>query len=378
MLKSMRTAERGNAGVTQREEQILQWIRENPMISQEALAARAGITRSSVAVHIVNLMKKGKIAGRGYILNPNRYVVVVGAANLDIGGKSLAPLVARDSNPGQVTVSLGGVGRNIAHNLRLLGVRTNLITALGEDAHAEQLVASCRNLGIDLSGARRVPGGRTSTYVFLSDADGDMALAVSDMAIYEALTPDYLAQQLGVLNGAALVVVDANLREDALAYLGEHCTAPLFLDPVSVVKAEKVRGLLGKLHTLKPNRLEAELLSGVPITDRASLEQAAQTLLATGLRRVFLSLGKDGVFAAEEGESVWLSCCPAQVRNTTGGGDAFTAALAWAFLEGESLTDSARLANAAAALAVEGEETINPLLSPEAVFHKLEEQEENP
>ena len=53
--------------MTQRERQILQWIEENPMISQQELADRAGITRSSVAVHISNLMKKGYIAGKGYM-----------------------------------------------------------------------------------------------------------------------------------------------------------------------------------------------------------------------------------------------------------------------------------------------------------------------
>lgn len=64
----------------------------------------------------------------------------------------------------------------------------------------------------------------------------------------------------------------------ALAYLADHCTAPLLVDPVSTVKAEKVRPILGKIHTLKPNRLEAELLSGVKITDQASARRAAQKL----------------------------------------------------------------------------------------------------
>ena len=117
--------------MTQREQQILEWIRQDPMISQEALAERAGITRSSVGVHISNLMKKGHIAGKGYILPDSGYVAVAGAVNVDIGGQSAGPLVGRDSNPGKVTVSMGGVGRNIAHNLRLLGVKVSLLTALG-------------------------------------------------------------------------------------------------------------------------------------------------------------------------------------------------------------------------------------------------------
>ena len=107
--------------MTQRERQILQLIERNPMISQQQLAEELGITRSSVAVHISNLTKKGCIAGKGYVLHSGTYAVVVGGVNVDIGGRSAAPLVAADSNPGTVTVSLGGVGRNIAHKLSLLG-----------------------------------------------------------------------------------------------------------------------------------------------------------------------------------------------------------------------------------------------------------------
>ena len=202
--------------MTQREQQILEWIRQDPMISQEDLAQRAGITRSSVGVHISNLMKKGCILGKGYLLPDSGYVAVAGAVNVDIGGRSAGPLVGRDSNPGTVTVSMGGVGRNIAHNLRLLGVRVSLLTALGEDPHAGQVADSCERLGIDLSRALHVSGGTTSTYLFLSDETGDMALAVSDMGIYEALTPAYFARHLGFLNGAALVVADANLPQEAL------------------------------------------------------------------------------------------------------------------------------------------------------------------
>lgn len=362
--------------MTRREQQILEWIRQDPMISQEALAERAGITRSSVGVHISNLMKKGHIAGKGYILPDSGYVAVAGAVNVDIGGQSAGPLVGRDSNPGKVTVSMGGVGRNIAHNLRLLGVKASLLTALGEDPHAGQVADSCERLGIDLSRALHVPGGTTSTYLFLSDETGDMALAVSDMGIYEKLTPDYFARHLGFLNGAALVVADANLPGEALAYLAHHCTSPLLVDPVSTVKAEKVKPILGKIHTLKPNRMEAELLSGVKITDGASARAAARKLLETGLERVFISMGEDGVFAADHQQTVAFPCCPARMRSATGAGDAFAAALAWAFLEGRGLADSARAANAAASIAVEGETTINPAMSADAVRRRMQEQEE--
>jgi len=108
--------------MTQREKQILDLIAANPMISQQELADSLNITRSSVAVHISNLLKKGYIAGKGYVLRTGSYAVVVGGVNVDIGGCSFAPLVDADSNPGKVSISLGGVGRNIAHNMSLMGL----------------------------------------------------------------------------------------------------------------------------------------------------------------------------------------------------------------------------------------------------------------
>ena len=306
------------------------------------------------------------------------YIAVAGGVNVDIGGRSFAPLRSRDSNPGQVRVSLGGVGRNIAHNLRLLGAEVTLLTALGDDANGRRIEASCQKLGIDLTHALRLPDAATSTYLYLNDHNGDMALALSDMEIVDKLTPDYFAGKLDVLSGAELVVIDANLSAESLAFLAEHCTAPLFADPVSAVKGEKLKPILGKLHTLKPNRLEAEALSGVKITNWKSLDKAAETLLETGLKRVFITLGDKGCLAAEPGVSIARLSRVTGVKNATGGGDAFTAALAWAWLEGkDDLEESMRLAQAAAAIAVEGGETINPALSARTVLERMKSEEDN-
>lgn len=303
--------------------------------------------------------------------NPVPYVAVCGGVNIDIGAHSFAPLRAKDSNPGKVELSLGGVGRNIAHNMRLLGLNVELLTALGGDSRAAQVEESCKTLGIGLSRALRVPDGRTSTYVFVGGSDGDMAVAVADMEICGRLTPDYFASQLAFLNGAAAVVLDTNLPRESLAYLAEHCTAPLFVDPVSTAKAEKLSGLLGHVHTLKPNRIEAELLTGVKITDGKSLRAAAGALLLQGVQRVFLSLGEGGVLAAQRGETQIVPICKADAVNATGAGDAMMAALVWSYLTGRSLAESAAAGTAAAALAVESEETINPKLSAEAVEARM-------
>ena len=194
--------------MTQRERQLLNWIEENPLISQQELAEKAGITRSSVAVHISNLMKKGHIVGKGYIVHTAPYVTVVGGVNMDIGGWPGEALVPQDSNPGTVRMSLGGVGRNIAHNMSLLGLDVRLVTAFGDDMNAQKLAASCGELGIDISQSPVIPGGRTSTYLFINDQQGDMALAVSDMDIYRHLTPQVLSARQKLLMGSQVIVLE--------------------------------------------------------------------------------------------------------------------------------------------------------------------------
>jgi len=353
--------------MTQREREILNWIAENPMISQQELADKAGIARSSVAVHISNLTKKGYLAGKGYVLRNPSYTVVVGGVNMDIGGRSAEALIPSDSNPGRVRMSLGGVGRNIAHNLALLDCDVRLLTAFGDDLYAQRIAASCAELGIDISQALQVPGGHTSTYLFIAGPDGDMALAVNDMEICDRITPAYLQAHRAMLDNAQVVVLDTNIPAESVRWICENIKAPIFADPVSTVKAAKLKPVLGRIHTLKPNRLEAELLSGVAIHDDASLEAAARALLDTGLRRVFISLGGDGVLAADHSQVLRQPCLPAAMRNATGAGDAFMAALVWAYLEGSDLARTASLAQGAAAIAIEGSETINPAMSPEAV-----------
>ena len=357
--------------MTQRERQILKLIAENPMISQQEIADKLGITRSSVAVHISNLIQKGSIAGRGYVLQTGNFVAVVGGVNVDIGGRALAPLVASDSNPGKVHISLGGVGRNIAHNMALMGLDVHLLTAYGNDLHGGRVASSCSELGIDLSHALRLSDMATSTYLYLTDPEGEMALAVSDMEICEKISPAYLAANLYQLQNAQVVVADANIPAESLVYLAENCTVPLFVDPVSTIKAEKLRPILSKIHTLKPNRLEAELLSGVKIDSREDLLKAADRLLELGVHRLFISLGAEGVLAAMGDQRLWLPNLPGNMVNTTGCGDAFMAALVWAYLQGCDLEQTARAGLAAGSIAMESGDTINPLMSASALKSRM-------
>ena len=359
--------------MTQRERQILNLIAANPMISQQELADALNITRSSVAVHISNLLKKGYIAGKGYVLRTGSYAVVVGGVNVDIGGRSHAKLVAADSNPGKVSISLGGVGRNIAHNMSLLGLDVKLLTAMGQDVYGNRIAESCKALGIDASHALRVSDCTTSTYLYIADEAGEMAMALSDMEICDRITPSYLAANQQILQNAQVIVADANIPAETLVYLAENCTAPIFCDPVSTIKAEKLRPILSKIHTLKPNRLEAELLTGMAIHSKAEAEAAAKVLLDRGVQRVFLSMGSEGMYAATAEGQCWMANIPGNMVNTTGCGDSVMAALVWAWMNDLDLKESLRAGLAAGAITMESTETINPAMSATALKLRMSE-----
>lgn len=357
--------------LTGREQQILGWIRANPSISQQEIADRAGISRSSVSVHISNLTKKGAILGRQYVLSDRSYVVVVGATNMDVAGKPDGVPTPRDVTPGAIVVSPGGTARNVAHNLTLLGTSTKLVTALGEDARARELSEGCRGLGIDLKGSVTVPGGTTSTCVFILDEHGNMSQAIADMGILEGLTPNVLERRLDLIDRAAACFVDTNISRESLRFLAEHVNVPLFCDPVSISKAAKLSGLLGHFHAMKPNALEAEALTGVSIHDERSLELAAQRLLDTGLDQVFISLGADGLLCAEQDRTLRLPSYSANVVSATGSGDAMMGAIIWAYLEGKDLEGTCSAGLAVAAISVESASTVNPSLTAGAVRQRM-------
>ena len=283
--------------------------------------------------------------------------VVFGGINMDIWGRPAAPLVQKDSNPGAVTMRPGGVGRNIAHDLRLLGLEVSLVAPIGGDVYAAAVVDSCQALGIDLSMAPVFKDMRSSTYLYITDENGDMELAVSDMELCSALTPELVAPILPRLQAGA-VVVDANLPPETIAYICNHCPIPVYADPVSTGKAMKLQPVLHRLAAIKPNALEAECLTG-----ESDPERAALALVDRGVQRVFISLGAQGMIAADKKELLCLPGLATRVVNSTGAGDAATAAIVLAGIRGMGLRDAALLAQKAGAVTCRSESANAPELA---------------
>lgn len=300
----------------------------------------------------------------------NDYCVVVGGVNVDIGGHPDAPLIPKDSNPGKINISLGGVGRNIAHNMKLLGMNVKLITALGEDEHGKMIKDSCENLGIDIEGYCSCKEDATSSYLFIADKNGDMSIAINDMNIYRNVTPEYLEKRLPEINKAKMVIVDTNIPTESIAFLAKKCKAPIFADPVSCTKAARLLPSLANLYALTPNAMEARILTGIKVDSEEGLEKATKVFLDAGVKNVFITLGADGVYVADRKEAMHIRNLPCKVVNATGAGDAMMAGFAYAYVNNLSLKEAALVGLSAAAIACEGEKTINEEMNIERVLKR--------
>lgn len=359
--------------MTNREKEILELISKNPMISQKEIAEELEISRSAVAVHITNLMKKGYILGRGYIVKDFPYITIVGGANVDIMGLPYEKLRMKDSNPGKVTISLGGVGRNIGENLSRLKVDTRLITVLGNDIYGKLMIEQGMKTGLDMSESLILQDKKTSTYIAILDETGDMNLAISSMDIFEEMNISFIQQKKELIENSTLCIVDTNIPKEVLKHMVSNFNVNFFLDTVSTTKAEKVKDIIGHFHTIKPNKLEAEILSGMKIVNKRDLRKVASYFIDMGTKRVFITLGDEGVYYLGEQEEVYMKVPKISIVNATGAGDAFMAGLAYSYFNGLDIENTLKISIGASIITLENENTINPNISVENIEKRIEE-----
>jgi len=369
-------------GLTDREREIVDLLRAEPLISPADIAERLGSTRAAVNVHLSNLGRKGVILGRGYILSAQPPVVVVGGANIDIKAQSSAAAIAQTSNPGRTATTPGGVARNIAENLARLGTTTHLIVALGRDQYGERLLTETRDAGVLLDYVHRSTHP-TGSYTAVLDTDGEMLMAVADMSATDDLHPEHLRPARELILHAALLVLDGNLppaTTEHLLDLAQTADVRVVLDPVSVPKATRLLPILRAdrpIFAITPNRDELQALTGQDTAKDEALPDAAAVLHERGVEHVWIRLGARGSLLSTRGAPPQLLAArPTEVLDVTGAGDAMLAAFAHSLLAGHSPVVAARYGHAAAALTVETAHTVRPDLTERLLKEAFERNQE--
>lgn len=354
-----------------KKEQLYELIRANPFISQQELAAQLKLSRSAVANYIATLVRERRILGRAYVLPDGRPILCIGAANLDRKLRSLARLTLGTSNPASQDESFGGVARNIAENLARLGAPVALITAVGNDASGRALLAHAEEAGIDTRGALRLDGASSGTYTAVLDQDGEMVVALADMALNDHLSPDFLATRQQQRAGAALVVADLNLPRDTVAALLEDAQrdgVPLVLVAVSAPKMARLPEQLHGLRLLILNEGELASRLGRPLDSDAAIGAACAELQRQGAQDVVVTRGARGVMYTSVDGLMRLDAPQVDVVDVTGAGDAFAAAVCWSLHSaGEDSADlglACRRGLQLSAMTIACAQTVCPALEP--------------
>lgn len=287
-------------------------------------------------------------------------ISVIGGANVDMSATLTDAFIAADSNPGHVEVGYGGVARNIAHNLTLLGARAQLLTIFGGDLFGGLLHDYCKQQGIDIHLSERETSLRSGLYLCLHNHAGEMIAAVADTEAIRLITPEWLAKRSGELNLSDYVVADTNIGEESIRWLMENVTVPLFIDGVSTTKAHRVVNALRKaklpyLHTLKLNLKEA-----LAVTEKQTYGEAAQELLNLGVEHVYITLGSEGVYCRTAAEEWLFPALPGEIVNTTGAGDAFLAGVVYAHAKGIDFPQTAQYGLMSARATLMTPKAVNP------------------
>jgi pseudouridine kinase len=351
-----------------KKQQLLELIRANPFIAQQELATSLGLSRSAVAGYIAGLIREGKLLGRAYVLPDRRPVTCIGAANLDRKLRSLAGIALHTSNPASQSESFGGVARNIAENLARLGTAVALLTATGKDSSGAALLAHAQSLGIDTGGTLQVDDLASGTYTAVLDQDGEMVVALADMALYDRLDAAFIDGRQARIAASALVVADLNLpleAVDAVVAQARRVDAPLVLVAVSEPKMARLPRDLSGVRLLIMNRGELAARVGRELGSETELDAAVAEVRAQGVRDLIVTRGAEGVMYTRGGDIVRLYAHGAEVVDVTGAGDAFAAAVCWSLLQdADDLELACRRGLKLSALTLGVAETVHPQLGP--------------
>ncbi|WP_213451698.1 PfkB family carbohydrate kinase [Rhizomonospora bruguierae] len=264
---------------------------------------------------------------------------------------------------------LGGKGANQAVSLAQLGVPVALVAVAGDDRVGEELLAQARRDGIDVRYVVRRPGAQTGLIVEALEADGGWRY-LQHLPVQVLLTEADVAAAGPALDAAEAVLVQLQQPPAAVlaaARRGRDAGAMVVLDGAPGDGADRAT-LLGTADVVRADAKEAEALTGAPGNDPDRVLEAAWGLLSAGPRLLALALGGAGNLFVWD-DRAWgrghalLPLAKEKIIDTTGAGDAFTAALTAALLRGDHPRDAARLAVGAAAACV-GQPGGRPALTP--------------
>lgn len=261
----------------------------------------------------------------------------LGAANIDIKAVPQFPIVIGETIPVNTISCYGGVARNVAENLSVLGAKTHLLSSVGNDSEGHQLIAALENIGVDTKDILVSDELPTGKYYALLGEERELFIATADMEIYKKLTPTYVIPRISKQTEIRNWILDADLPSETIEAVALFATKKqkLWGVAVSAVKTPRLASGFPHWHALFLNRSELQAL-----TEEKETYAGIRQVIKRGCRHLFVTHGPHEVLYAHDDQIIHYPCPKADVIDVIGAGDAFSAGIIYSLSQDRSLNES--------------------------------------
>lgn len=280
-------------------------------------------------------------------------IVVIGSCNTDMVVKAgRLPVPGETVLGGTFYMNPGGKGANQAIAAARLGAEVTLISKIGYDLFGLQALEIYRSEKINTEFIFTDQKSPSGVALISVDSYGENSIIVAPGASRSLLTED-IDKAKSKLEEADIILMQLEVPIETVEYaatIAKSYGKKVILNPAPVSVLSN--SFLSCVHTILPNRIEAEMLSGIKVIDEESAWRAAKAIGEKGIENVVITLGKDGAYVKEKEEYTMIPAKEVETIDTTGAGDVFCGAFSVYLSENHTLTESVEFANTAVALAV--------------------------
>ncbi|ELE8117566.1 ribokinase [Vibrio fluvialis] len=246
----------------------------------------------------------------------------------------------------------GGKGANQAVAAARLKADIGFIACVGDDSFGINIRESFKLDGMNISGVKMQPNCPTGIAMIQVSDSGENSICISAEA-NARLTAEAIEPDLAHIREAKYLLMQLETPIDGIvkaAQVAKEARTNVILNPAPA--RELPDELLSCVDVITPNETEAEVLTGITVTDDESAQLAADALHRKGIEIVMITLGAKGVWLSQNGRGALIPGFRVQATDTTAAGDTFNGALVTGLLEEMPLESAIQFAHAAAAISV--------------------------
>jgi len=282
-----------------------------------------------------------------------KYILVIGSINTDMVIK-----VKNIPAPGETILgngfflNTGGKGANQAVAAAKLGGTVFFIGKVGDDVFGGKCIQSLKNEGIQTEFIEAVPETASGIAMITVDEKGENSIVVAPGANYELNVSD-IDHKDALFELSEFIVIQLEIPLETVAHIiqkGKRLGKKVILNPAPAHQLDDK--LFEDLYLITPNETEAEILTGVEITDEETAKAAGRRLLDKGVKNVIITLGRKGALVMNSEICEIVAAPTVKAVDTTAAGDTFNGALTVALSEKMDIRSAAEFACKAASISV--------------------------